>query len=147
MVFSALISDDDGNRFNSVYYVFHTVSGDNPSGDVVKFHVDKPTSAVSVDINQEIIFTRSEHIDYSGNLADIVSLGENNNPKALDIDISISNNQYIIKHKPLEYNTDYSLTISDPEHKIRTQNIGNFSFHFHTAENSDNAQFLVIFMC
>jgi hypothetical protein len=147
LVFSALISDDDGNRLNSVYYVFHTVSGDNPSGDVFKFHVDKPTSAVNVDItavnvdiNQEIIFTGSEHIDYSGNLADIVSLRENNNPKALDIAISISNNHYIIKHKPLEYNTDYSLIISDPEHKIRTQNIGNFSFPFHTAANSDNAQ-------
>ncbi len=142
LVFSALISDDEGNRLNSLYYVFHTINGDNPDVDTISFHVSQPGTKVSVDINQDIIFTSSEHIDYKGSLSDIVSLHEKSasDPTKLDISIQNEGNNYVIKHGVLDYDKDYFLVISDPEHKIATQNIGNFIFPFHTAENADNAQ-------
>jgi hypothetical protein len=141
LVFSNMIADDNGNKLNSVYYVFHTVKDDDSDTQKIKIIIDQPTSNINVDINQDIIFTSSERIDSGLNLKSIISLHEDStNGNIIDIAIASKNNQYFIQHNALEYNKNYCLIISDSEHKSKNHNIGETIFYFHTASDSDYTQ-------
>ncbi len=145
IVFSSGITDDNSNRLKSIYKILHTVknSGDDPDTEI-KVSLSQPDKTLNVDITKDIIFTTSEHINYNEELlGDLIYLYKNNAADhPLPINISNSQNKYIIKHNTLKNNEEYCLMVADPEHKIKNQNLGIHNFCFHTALETNYAQLI-----